>query len=309
MFLEFYGLREQPFGSTADPRFLYGSTPHLEALGSLRHEIQNALGFSALIAEPGLGKTTLMVQLLETFRASLTAFVFETQCNSLGLMRHLLRELRVSTQERDPVALHECLQDALESAAHEGRRVLMIIDEAQNLQSSVLESVRLLSNFESRRGKLLHIILSGQPLLAERLSHPDLIQLRQRVWMLNWLKRLPLEEVAPYVNHRLRVAGYCGDVLFSDSALHSIAVRSKGTPREINRICFKALSFGSQMREPLISREIAEEAACDSGASVTVGMRRASQDSAGCNVRCETAPVLEGWPLAVESGRVGESTE
>ena len=289
MFLEYYSLREQPFGSTADPRFLYPSTSHVEALGCLMHEIRNALGLSVLIAEPGLGKTTLMVRLLETFRAALTAFVFETQCDSLGLMRHLLRELNLSSVEKDSVGLHECLEDALVSAAHEDRQVLVIIDEAQNLDSAVLESIRLLSNFESRRGKLLHIVLSGQPRLAERLRHPDLIQLRQRVWMLNRLKRLAPEEVGQYVHHRLRVAGYRGDALFSDSALDSIAVRSGGVPREINRICFRALSCAYRMREARISREIAEESASDPEGSLTLSVGWAPNDAAGRDAGSETA--------------------
>jgi general secretion pathway protein A len=265
-FLEFYGLQEQPFGATADPDFMYQSAVHMEALECLLHGIRNDLGFSALIAEPGLGKTTLLVHLLKMFRnTALTAFIFETQCSAAGFVRSLLRELNLLPDEKDPVVLRECLNEALVAAARAGRRVLVVVDEAQNLDPLVLESVRLLSNLESRRGKLLHIVLSGQPQLADRLNRPDLVQLRQRIWLMAYLSPLPPDELPRYVEHRLRVAGHSGEGLFSDAALETIANRSRGIPREINRICFNALTRGFALGQTRISREIAEEACNDSG--------------------------------------------
>jgi general secretion pathway protein A len=169
MFLSFYKLREQPFGVTSDPRFLYASRIHGATLASLLYGIQSDLGFTALFAEPGMGKTTLLFRILERFRnTAITAFVFQTQCNSNELLKYVLQELDVETTDNDPVVIHQQIQRILVNAARTGRRVILIIDEAQNLDMSVLETVRLLSNFETPRAKLLHTILAGQPQLAAR---------------------------------------------------------------------------------------------------------------------------------------------
>src|SRR6266404_3296893 len=189
MFLEFYGLREQPFGVTPNPRFLYPSPSHREALASLMYAIQTDLGFSALIAEPGMGKTTLLFDLLERYRNSAnTAFLFQTQCNSQDLLRYLLAEFGVETEGRDSFFMHEKFRDVLLQSARENKKVLVILDEAHNLDDSVLETIRLLSNFETSDSKLLHIILAGQMHLAEKLMRPGMAQLFQRISIVNRLK-------------------------------------------------------------------------------------------------------------------------
>ena len=134
MFLNFYGLREQPFGVTPDPRYLYLFGIHGQTLASLLYAIESNLGFSALIAQPGLGKTTLLFHILEKFRSSaVTAFVFQTQCNSTGFVKYVLQELDIQLADSDQATMHQQLEQALVNAALSGRQVILIIDEAQNL--------------------------------------------------------------------------------------------------------------------------------------------------------------------------------
>ena len=245
MFLEFYGLREQPFGVTPDPRFLYLSPAHREALASLYYGIEAGRGFLALIAKPGMGKTTLLFQLLEKFRGNArTAFLFQTQCSSREFMRFLLAELGFESQEQDFVRMHEEFNKLLLQEARAGKRFIIVVDEAQNLDPSVLETVRLLSDFETPRAKLLQIILAGQPELADKLSSPKLSQLRQRISVLNGLPQLSAEETSKYIQHRLRTAGHSSAPLFSPAAIHAIAEFTEGIPRSINNFCFSALSLG-----------------------------------------------------------------
>ena len=264
MFLEFYGLREQPFGVTPDPRFLYLSPAHREALASLYYGIESGRGFLALIAKPGMGKTTLLFQLLEKFRGNArTAFLFQTQCSSREFMRFLLAELGFESQEQDFVQMHDEFNKLLLQEARAGRRFIIVVDEAQNLDASVLETIRLLSDFETPRAKLLQIILAGQPELADKLSKPKLAQLRQRISLLNGLQPLSAEESAKYIQHRLRIAGYSGALLFAPAAMHAIAQFTEGIPRSINNLCFSALSLGCALRQRVIDLPVIEEVISD----------------------------------------------
>jgi general secretion pathway protein A len=264
MFLDFYKLREQPFGVTPDPRYLYFSPGHREALASLFYGIETGRGFLSLVAEPGMGKTTLLFQLLQRWKGYVhTAFLFQTQCNSRELIRYLMDDLGLKSDGEDIVRMHSQLNDFLFRETKAGRRVVVFIDEAQNLSEEVLETVRLLSDFEAPDKKLLQIVLAGQPELSERLSRPRLAQLRQRIAFAARLEPLPASEVVHYVHHRLQIAGYEGPELFSSQALELIAKHSRGIPRLINNLCFNALSLGCaiQMRQvdAAVAREAAEE--------------------------------------------------
>jgi len=265
MYLDFYGLKEEPFGVTPDPRFLYLSSEHREALASIYYGIEAGRGFLALIAVPGMGKTTLLFHLLERFRSSArTAFLFQTQCTSREFMRFLLSELSCpSSGGQDPVAMHEEFNRMLLQEARAGRRCIVIVDEAQNLDASVLETIRLLSDFETPRAKLLQIVLAGQPGLANQLAKPSLAQLRQRISLLARLNGLPREETRAYVEYRLRVAGGDGQQIFSDEACEMISELSLGIPRNLNNLCFNALSLGFAMRQKTIGGEIVKEVAAD----------------------------------------------
>jgi general secretion pathway protein A len=264
VFLEHYHLREQPFGVTPDPRYLYFSPAHREALASLFYGIETGRGFLSLIAEPGMGKTTLLFQLLQRWKGYVhSAFLFQTQCDSRELIRYLLEDLGLKSDGDDIVRMHSELNDFLYRETLAGKRVILFIDEAQNLSDNVLETVRLLSDFEAPDKKLLQIVLAGQPELAQRLSRPGLAQLRQRIAIRARLDSLPAAEVNRYINHRLQVAGYQGPELFTPGALAFIAERSRGIPRLINNICFNALSLGCATRCEKINSDVVREAAVE----------------------------------------------
>ena len=162
MFLDFYGLREQPFGVTPDPNYLYLSRTHGEALGALMDGIKADRGFMALIAEPGMGKTTILYRLLEELRDSArTVFLFQTQCGPREFFRYILSELGLKTARMGLVSMHNKLNEIVFSEMLAGRRSILVVDEAQDLEEPVLETIRLLSDFETPHAKLLGIILSG----------------------------------------------------------------------------------------------------------------------------------------------------
>ncbi|MGD1155372.1 MAG: AAA family ATPase [Terriglobia bacterium] len=264
MFLDYYRLREQPFGVTPDPRFLYLARTHREALASLFYGIEAGRGFMALIARPGMGKTTLLFQLLERLRKSACfAFLFQTQCNSLEFLRYLLLDMGLDAGGKDLVSMHQQLNEALVRMSRNGRRFVLVIDEAQNLDDSVLETVRLLSDFETSSSKLIQIVLAGQPQLATKLARPSLVQLRQRIAILSRLEPLSPAETGYYIAHRLQVGGYEGGPLFDREALALIGARSRGVPRNINNICFNALSLGFALRRKRIDARLVREVVAD----------------------------------------------
>jgi general secretion pathway protein A len=264
MVLQFFGLRDQPFGVTPDPRFLYLGSTHREAMASLSYGIEAGRGFLAVIAKPGMGKTTLLFRLLEQLKGSArTAFIFQTQCDSRELLRYLLTDAGLDTSENDIVRLHQQFNLLLAREARQGRRFVAVIDEAQNLDNQTLETVRLLSDFETSRTKLLQIVLSGQPQLAEKLASPALAQLRQRISVLSRLRPFNEEEVRNYVEHRLRIAGYRGPRLLTRRALEAVAFYSDGIPRKINNLCFNTLSLACAMGVKLIDVALVAEAASD----------------------------------------------
>ena len=219
MFLEHFGLIEQPFGVTPDPRFLFMGEKHREALASLVYGTEANRGFLALIAEPGMGKTSLLFQYLEGMRnKARSAFLFNTVGDSRALMRHLLSDLGLDSTGKDLPGMHAILNQMLVDEMNAGRRFILIIDEAQNLDEKVLESVRLLSNFETPWKKLMQIVIAGQPELAERLARPSMSQLRQRISSVIRLEPFAPEETNAYISHRLWIAGYSGPSLFTVGA-------------------------------------------------------------------------------------------
>src|SRR5580704_13563638 len=277
MYLNYFGLREQPFGVTPDPRFLYLSAAHREAFSSLYYGIEANRGFLGLIAKPGMGKTTILFHLLEKFRSTArTAPLFQTQCNSREFMRYLLAELGYEGESQDFVRLHEEFNRRLLQEARAGNRLIVVIDEAQNLDASVLETVRLLSDFETPRAKLMHIILSGQPELADKLASPGLAQLRQRVSILHGLEPLPSWEIKAYIEHRMKIAGYEGEPVFTPDAYEAIADFTEGIPRNVNNFCFNALSLGYATQKKLIDLDTVKEVISDLDITklTTTGRRR-----------------------------------
>lgn len=264
MFLSYYGLVEQPFGVTPDARFLYMSASHREALASLQYGIETGRGFLALVAGPGMGKTTLLFELMEHLQGSArTVFLFQRQSTSTELLVNLLADLGLEPVRGDIGAIQSQLNQVLVREAQLGRRFVLVIDEAQNLNDEVLESVRMLSNFETQSSKLMQIVLAGQPQLADKLAQANLTQLRQRMSMICHLDPLSPEEAVRYIDNRLRIAGYKGGPLFTPDALRMILDRSAGIPRNINNICFHTLSLGCAMKQKKIGLPIVQEVISD----------------------------------------------
>jgi type II secretory pathway predicted ATPase ExeA len=260
MFLEYYKLKEQPFGVTPDPGFLFLSPTHREALASLSYGVTAGRGFTVLIAPPGTGKTTLLFKLLKQLETSArTVFIFQTQCSPRDFLRSVLIDLGFEC-DGDLVRIQSELTRVLLREARSGRRFVLVIDEAQNLEPLGLELLRMLSNFETPRHKLMHLVLAGQPQLAQTLNSPHLVQLRQRVSIIARLKAFTEEETRLYIDHRLRVAGYdCPHTMFTENALAMIASFSEGIPRNINNICFNALSLGRALRRKNIDSDVVGE--------------------------------------------------
>src|ERR1700691_3828551 len=226
--------------------------------------IEAGRGFISLIAPPGMGKTTLLFHLLEKFRSSArTAFLFQTQCNSREFMRFLLAELGYESGDHDFVHMHEEFNKRLLQEARAGNRFIVVIDEAQNLEPSVLEPVRLLSDFETPRAKLMQIILAGQPELADKLARPGLAQLRQRASIVHGLEPLSAGEIKNYIEHRLRIAGYEGEPLFDPDVYTDIARFTQGIPRNINNFCFNALSLTCAVQKKIVDSDAVKEVIAD----------------------------------------------
>lgn len=260
MFLDFYKLTEAPFGDTPDPRFLYMGAQHREALASLLLGTANNRGFLALIAKPGMGKTSLLYQYLEMLREQArTAFVYQTDCDSREFLRHILLDLDIDATGKDLPGMQELLNRVMMEQMRAGRRFILVIDEAQNLEERILESVRLLSNFETPWSKVIQIVLAGQPQLAERLSSPTMLQLRQRISMIVKLQPFNFQETTAYIERRLSGGGYKGPPLFTLSAERLIFEGSEGIPRNINNLCFNTMALGCALKQRTIDHEIVRE--------------------------------------------------
>ena len=257
MFLDYYKLREQPFGDTPDPRYLYQSRTHREAMASLFCGVTGGRGFMAVIARPGMGKTTLLFQLAQRIDSTAkTVFLFQTHTSPRDFLRSLMADLGIPDEDGDPVKIHSKLNQMLVREYRKGKRFVLIIDEAQNLDTSVLEVVRMLSNCENSAQKLIQIILSGQPQLARKLASQEMVQLRQRLSMVARLKPFTPEETSLYMDHRLSIAGYdFENPLFTPEATALIARASRGIPRNVNNLCFNSLLLGGALEQ----REITED--------------------------------------------------
>ncbi len=264
MVLDFYKLAEQPFGVTPDSRFLYLGPKHREALASLVYGTECNRGFLALIAKPGMGKTSLLYHYLSYLRdKARTAFVFRTDCDSREFIRHLLIDLGIDVAGMDLPAMHEALNKLLTEEMRAGRRFVLVIDEAQNLEEKVLESIRLLSNFETPWMKLMQIVLAGQPQLADRLASPSMAQLRQRVSMVIRIEPFTHQEVNAYIDHRLWIAGCDKPAFFTVGARKLIADHSEGIPRNINNLCFNAMSLACALKRKAIDRDVVRDVIAD----------------------------------------------
>jgi type II secretory pathway predicted ATPase ExeA len=264
MYGKHFGLVELPFSVTPDPRFSYTNSLYREAFASLRYGIETRKGFIVITGEAGTGKTTLLRRLMRTVETTVhTAFIFNTHLDFTELLRLVLNELGVATSARDRLTLMAQLNDYLIEQLNNDHIVSLLVDEAQDLSDEMLEELRLLSNLETDRAKLIQIVLMGQPELERKLDQPELRQLKQRVAVRCRLAPLRSDEVAPYINSRLQTVGYKGKELFDLGSVQKIALYSKGIPRLINVICDNALLIAYATSQSQISAKIVDEVARD----------------------------------------------
>jgi general secretion pathway protein A len=266
MYLTFFGLNEKPFAITPDPRYLYLSERHGEALAHLLYGINEAGGFVQLTGEVGTGKTTIVRSLLaQTPKNAEIALILNPRMTAPEFLLTICEELGIGVQDTASGSLKDLvdiLSDYLLRAHAAGKRVVLVVDEAQNLSPDVLEQVRLLTNLETNTQKLLQIILIGQPELRELLSRNELRQLAQRITGRYHLKPLSHEETAAYVLHRLRVAGATTDI-FAPAALNEVFRLSQGVPRVINVICDRALLGAYSLDRHRVTANLVRAAAAE----------------------------------------------
>ena len=258
MYTEYYGLNEKPFLIVPNPAYLYMSSKHQNALTYLEYGLSEGTGFILLTGEIGIGKTTLVRHMLNQIESEMdVAVIFNTNINAQQLLGIILNEFELDPAEAKSESL-EILFRFLIKRYSEEKRVLLIIDEAQNLSDEVLEEVRMLSNLQSDNQILLQILLVGQPELKERLNASGLAQLAQRITVNYHLTALTRDETLAYIAYRLAKAGGRPD-LFTDEAVDTIYAASGGIPRIINQLCDTALVYGFADELELIDKQILEQ--------------------------------------------------
>lgn len=280
MYLDYFGLKKEPFTISPDPAFLYPSARHRQALAHLKYGIEREGGFILLTGEVGTGKTTLTRLLLRQLPGNVrVAYILNARLGELDLMSSICQELGVS---QDPYKTNireytDALNKDLLAAHAAGKKTLLVIEEAQNLDPAVLEMLRLLTNLETDTTKLLHILLVAQPELLEVIGRPELRQLNQRVVSRYHLEPLNLQETSSYLRHRMRRAG-CTRPVFDQTAAAEIHRISGGVPRIINLLSERSLLGAYASEQASVSKQIAAKA---SNEVLGTGVRQESRDESG----------------------------
>jgi general secretion pathway protein A len=261
MYLSFYGLKEKPFNATPDPRFLYLSPAHREALAQLVYGTQERKGFIILTGKVGTGKTTLLHALRQRLNP-LTAisFVVNSSLSFDGILEFMLEDLGIAKGAESRSQRLIALNDFLIEQERAGQNTVLVLDEAQNLDPLTLEQIRLLSNFETPNNKLLQIVLAGQPEFKANLLLPQLQQLKQRIELRCQIAPLTREQTREYIRTRLRVAGARDLGVFTDRAVERIADYSGGVPRLISILCDHCLVFGYADQKRRLDRSTVNQA-------------------------------------------------
>ena len=261
MYEKFYGFREKPFEITPNPKFIYLSEIHQEALAYLQYAVREGKGFSVITGEAGTGKTTLVHALLSRLDGSIkTSYIFNPILDRADFLNYICDDLNIESdgmksRGQSLTALHNFLLDCFTR----NEKVFLIIDEAQSMEPGLLQEVRLLTNLETSKNKLLHVILLGQPELDKTLDEPRFRPLKQRITVRYHLRNLNLRETREYILHRLKRAGSRSISIFDSGAIREIYRYSKGIPRLINIACDNALLTGFSKEQNRIGKEIIQD--------------------------------------------------
>ena len=253
MYNAFFGFSESPFNLSPDPAFFYRSEQHEEALANLVYGVQARKGFIVLTGEVGTGKTTMLECLRDYLEAQYIefAFIFNSRINTDQFFEMIAYDLDLPCARTSKTEVLFALNQLLVEQALDGRTVVLIVDEAHNLEWDVLEEIRLLGNLENRNGKLLQIVLAGQPELDRKLDAPNLRQLKQRIVLRTTLQPFTLRDAIEYIVSRLEHAGMQDQTIFSEELMAEIHLRAQGIPRVINALCDNLLltAFAGETRE------------------------------------------------------------
>lgn len=266
MYNGFFGLKEDPFNLSPDPAFLYRSPQHEEALANLIYGVQSRKGFIVLTGEVGTGKTTMLECLRDYLEQAGVefAFVFNSRITGDQFFEMIAYDLDLRCDRTSKTEVLFALNQLLIQQANEGRTSVLIVDEAHNLEWDVLEEIRLLGNLENPRiGKLLQIILSGQPELDRKLDAPNLRQLKQRIVLRCNLQPLTLKESTEYIESRLAHCGVEGQTIFPEALLAEIHLRTQGIPRLINAVCDNMLLGAFALETKVCTIEMLDEVSKD----------------------------------------------
>jgi general secretion pathway protein A len=265
MYKAFFGLKQNPFNLSPDPSFFYRSVQHEEALANLIYGVQSRKGFIAITGEVGTGKTTMLECLRDFLHAQKTpfAFIFNSQLTPAQFFEMIAYDFDLKCDHHSKIAVLNSLNERLLERAAQGQTTVLIVDEAHNLEWHVLEEIRLLGNLENRRGKLIQIIISGQPELDRKLDAPEFRQLKQRIALRCSLKPFEAAEVERYIDSRLTHAGLKQQTIFPSALIHEIHTRTQGIPRLINLICENLLLTAFAMESKVATLEMLDEVSSD----------------------------------------------
>ena len=298
MYKNFFHLTRQPFEISPDPSMFYAAPQHEQALAGLCHGVRSAKGFMILTGEVGTGKTMVvrcLQELLDKDRVSY-AYVFNPRLSSQQFLSYVAGELGLSPRPTSKSELLLGLSHLLIDQHRHGVTTILVVEEAQHLSTVLLEEVRILTNLETSRGKLLQILLIGQPELAKKLDSPDLRQLKQRITLWFRLRVFSQDETSSYVQHRLKLAGDQTGEIFTPPALETVYRWSSGTPRLINTLCDNAMMSAFLLGQEQIAPELVERAA--------LGLNLGEP---GGNGHLESPPqhpeeeIADGFPSVVET--------